>query len=42
MSKLRSDQAAMQLMFIISDGWVLRDPESTKHWIKEASANNVS
>ena len=42
MSKMRAEQDAMQLLFIISDGWVLQDPANTTKWIREASANNVS
>ena len=42
MSKMRAEQDAMQLLFIISDGWVLQDPTNTTKWIREASANNVS
>jgi len=41
MSKMRAEQDAMQLVFIISDGWVLKDPANTRKWIREASGNNI-
>eukprot|EP00026_Physarum_polycephalum_P000014 Phypoly_transcript_00014.p1 GENE.Phypoly_transcript_00014~~Phypoly_transcript_00014.p1 ORF type:complete len:3744 (+),score=763.97 Phypoly_transcript_00014:755-11233(+) len=42
MSKMRAEQGAMQLVFIISDGFVLmREPENTRKWLREASANNI-
>eukprot|EP01113_Clastostelium_recurvatum_P030736 TRINITY_DN3768_c1_g1_i1.p1 TRINITY_DN3768_c1_g1~~TRINITY_DN3768_c1_g1_i1.p1 ORF type:complete len:495 (-),score=188.49 TRINITY_DN3768_c1_g1_i1:34-1518(-) len=31
----------MQLMFIISDGWSLRDPANTRKWIREAAQKNI-
>ncbi|EGG20931.1 type A von Willebrand factor domain-containing protein [Cavenderia fasciculata] len=32
---------AVQLMFIISDGWSLRDPENTKKLLREARNKNI-
>ncbi|KAK5577473.1 hypothetical protein RB653_002414 [Dictyostelium firmibasis] len=36
-----SGEPAMQLVFIVSDGWSLRDPETTKKYLREASIKNV-
>ncbi|GAM17981.1 hypothetical protein SAMD00019534_011560 [Acytostelium subglobosum LB1] len=37
----QSAEPAAQLLFIVSDGWSLRDPEGTKKWLREASNKNV-
>ncbi|EGC33347.1 hypothetical protein DICPUDRAFT_154614 [Dictyostelium purpureum] len=34
-------EPTMQLVFIISDGWSLRDPETTKKILREASIKNL-
>ncbi|EFA84854.1 type A von Willebrand factor domain-containing protein [Heterostelium album PN500] len=39
--QMQSSEAAAQLMFIVSDGWSLRDPENTKKWLREAKNKNL-
>eukprot|EP01133_Synstelium_polycarpum_P016329 gene16329-19424_t len=42
MNKQQQSQAdAVQLLFIVSDGWSIRDPEGTKKWLREASNKNI-
>eukprot|EP01132_Coremiostelium_polycephalum_P002326 gene2326-2870_t len=41
MNKQQQGSDALQLMFIVSDGWSLRDPESTRKYLRDARNKNI-
>ncbi|KAF2076412.1 hypothetical protein CYY_002269 [Polysphondylium violaceum] len=41
MNKQQQSGDALQLVFIISDGWSLRDPETTRKHLREAATKNL-